>query len=115
MIQSIALPLSQTFTQYAQLGSRLRKHYLAPRVFLCLVSGSFIPPIHRKNLYSLQYSMLPVKRITIGDLWKLLTEEQKPQDFSHTNGHIQPNGVIGGGKKGAKTKGANANGYWWSK
>ncbi|EME78005.1 uncharacterized protein MYCFIDRAFT_145266 [Pseudocercospora fijiensis CIRAD86] len=114
-LKSIALPLSQTFTQYAQLGSRLRKHYLAPRVFLCLVLGQFVPPIHRKNLYSLQYSMLPVKRISITNLWKLLTEEPKPQEFGFTNGHTIPNGVIGAGKKSARTKGANANRYWWSK
>ncbi|KAI5361424.1 Putative N-acetylglucosaminyl transferase component [Septoria linicola] len=113
-LKSIPLPLSHTFSQYAQLGQRLRKHYLSPRVFLCLVSGQFVPPIHRKNLYSLQYSMLPVKRITVGELWQLLTADKKPQEYGHANGHPITNGHIAGGKKlNAKTKGAN--GYWWSK
>ncbi|PIA97271.1 N-acetylglucosaminyl-phosphatidylinositol biosynthetic protein gpi1 [Cercospora beticola] len=112
-LKSIPLPLSQTFSQYAQLGQRLRKHYLLPRVFLCLVSGQFVPPIHRKNLYSLQYSMLPVKRITIGELWQLLTE-QRPVEHGQVNGQPITNGHIGGGKKmNGRLKAAN--GYWWSK
>ena len=96
----MVLPLTQTFSQYAQLGHRLRKHYLSPRVFLCLVSGQFVPPIHRKNLYSLQYSMLPVQRVSIGDLWRLLTDDgrkmgKKGSEFlgmGAANGHV-------GGKK----------------
>ncbi|KAK4611871.1 N-acetylglucosaminyl-phosphatidylinositol biosynthetic protein gpi1 [Fulvia fulva] len=111
-LKSIALPLSQTFSQYNQLGHRLRKHYLSPRVFLCLVSGQFVPPIHRKNLYSLQYSMLPIQRIGIGELWKLLTEERKPNGVVYTNGHIMP--PVGNRKPGGKTKGTT-NGHWWSK
>ncbi|SMR60503.1 unnamed protein product [Zymoseptoria tritici ST99CH_1E4] len=88
-LQSVPLPLSQTFSQYAQLGHRLRKHYLSPRVFLCLVSGQFVPPIHRKSLYSLQYSMLPSQRVSIGQLWKLLTEERKPEGGVVVgNGHL---------------------------
>ncbi|KAM3422151.1 hypothetical protein BST61_g2521 [Cercospora zeina] len=112
-LKSIPLPLSQTFSQYAQLGQRLRKHYLLPRVFLCLVSGQFVPPIHRKNLYSLQYSMLPVKRITIGELWQLLME-QRPIEHGQGNGQPTANGHIGGGKKmNGRIKGVS--GYWWSK
>ncbi|KAK4497483.1 hypothetical protein PRZ48_011934 [Zasmidium cellare] len=111
-LKSIPLPLSQTFSQYAQLGHRLRKHYISPRVFLCLVSGQFVPPIHRKNLYSLQYSMLPVQRVTIGELWQLLTGERKSEGFAHTNGHVGPLPV---GKKGGSGKLKGANGYWWSR
>lgn len=73
LAQSVPLPLTQTFSQYAQLGNRIRKHYFSPGVFLSLVSGQFVPPIHRKNLYSLQYSMLPAQRVSIGELWRLLT------------------------------------------
>lgn len=92
--QSVPLPLSDTFAQYAQLTKRLRKHYLSPRVFLCLVSGQFVPPIHRKNLYSLQYSMLPVRRVGIGELWKLLNEDGEITGWwarwadGEGNGHI---------------------------
>lgn len=63
------------FNEYFQLGTRLRAHYLSPRVFLCLVTGRFVPPIHRKNLYSLQYSMLPAQRAGIGELWSKLMEK----------------------------------------
>jgi phosphatidylinositol glycan class Q protein len=61
------------FHQYFQLGHRIRKHYLSPRVLLCLATGKFVPPIHRKNLYSLQYSMLPARRAGIMDMWHALT------------------------------------------
>lgn len=57
------------FHQYFQLASRIRKHYLSPRVLLCLLTGKFVPPINRKNLYSLQYSMLPAKRAGIMEMW----------------------------------------------
>jgi phosphatidylinositol N-acetylglucosaminyltransferase subunit Q len=61
------------FQQYFQLGLRIRKHYLSPRVLLCLMTGQFVPPIHRKNLYSLQYSMLPARRAGVWDMWRALT------------------------------------------
>ena len=63
------------FNEYFELGNRLRKHYLSLGVFLCLVTGRFVPPIHRKNLYSLQYSMLPARRAGIVELWTKLTEQ----------------------------------------
>jgi len=63
------------FHQYFQLGHRIRKHYLSPRVLLCLATGKFVPPIHRKNLYSLQYSMLPARRAGIMDMWHALTAQ----------------------------------------
>ncbi|KAK1811183.1 pig-Q [Friedmanniomyces endolithicus] len=101
----------KTFSQYAQLGHRLRKHYLSPHVFLCLVSGQFVPPIHRKNLYSLQYSMLPVQRVTISELWGLLRTPKKVDTAAaYANGH-----VVGSGHSKAKQGRAKASeGYWWS-
>jgi phosphatidylinositol N-acetylglucosaminyltransferase subunit Q len=60
------------FHQYFQMGNRLRKHYLSLRVLFCLVTGRFVPPIHRKILYSLQYSMLPARRPGITDIWEAL-------------------------------------------
>jgi phosphatidylinositol glycan class Q protein len=103
--QSVPLPLSQTFSQYAQLGHRLRKHYLSPSVFLCLVSGQFVPPIHRKSLYSLQYSMLPVQRVSIGQLWKLLTEDRKPEGVVVGNGHVAAASMNGKRRKGRNISG----------
>ena len=57
------------FHQYFQMAQRIRKHYLSPRVFFCLLTGKFVPPINRKNLYSLQYSMLPARRAGIMEMW----------------------------------------------
>ncbi|OCK80666.1 N-acetylglucosaminyl transferase component Gpi1 [Lepidopterella palustris CBS 459.81] len=88
VLKSIPLPLRAMFNEYFELGNRLRKHYLSPGVFLCLVTGRFVPPIHRKNLYSLQYSMLPARRAGIVELWTKLTEEDSSSGFRPTtNGY----------------------------
>lgn len=63
------------FDQYFQLGHRIHKHYFSPRVILCLMTGQFLPPIHRKSLYSLQYSMLPAQRAGVVEAWSRLTEK----------------------------------------
>lgn len=70
--QPIPLSFTAMFNQYFQMGNRIRKHYLSPRVLFCLVTGRFVPPIHRKNLYSLQYSMLPATRAGIIEMWEAL-------------------------------------------
>lgn len=75
--QSVPLSFRAMFHSYFELGDRIRKHYFSPSVLLCLASGQFVPPIHRRNLYSLQYSMLPAKRASISDLWKKLTEKEE--------------------------------------
>jgi phosphatidylinositol glycan class Q protein len=69
------------FHQYFQLGHRIRNHYVSPRVLLCLATGKFVPPIHRKNLYSLQYSMLPARRAGIMDMWQALTDTVTPKNI----------------------------------
>ncbi len=74
-LQSVPLTFRAIFHQYFQLGHRIRKHYLSPRVLLCLATGKFVPPIHRKNLYSLQYSMLPAHRAGITEMWHALTAQ----------------------------------------
>ncbi|KAI1435839.1 N-acetylglucosaminyl transferase component [Xylaria sp. CBS 124048] len=71
-LKPVPLKFSAMFHQYFQMGNRLRKHYLSPRVLFCLVTGRFVPPIHRKNLYSLQYSMLPTRRAGVGEIWEAL-------------------------------------------
>ncbi|KAM3070100.1 pig-Q [Clarireedia jacksonii] len=82
-LKSVPLTFRAMFHQYFQLGHRIRKHYVSPRVLLCLATGKFVPPIHRKNLYSLQYSMLPARRAGIMDMWHALTvssEDAKEKD-----------------------------------
>jgi phosphatidylinositol glycan class Q protein len=133
LLHSIPLPLSHTFTQYAHLTHRLRKHYLSPRVFLCLVSGQFVPPIHRKILYSLQYSMLPARRVGVGELWRLLSEDEgggggedgvgfapsaslgaSSFSSSSANKFAGRSSRMGGGSGGGSGSGGGG-GYWWSR
>ncbi|ORY58774.1 Gpi1-domain-containing protein [Pseudomassariella vexata] len=71
-LKPIPLTFTAMFHQYFQMGNRIRKHYLSPRVLFCLMTGRFVPPIHRKNLYSLQYSMLPATRSGIFEMWEAL-------------------------------------------
>ncbi|OAA59213.1 n-acetylglucosaminyl transferase component GPI1 [Niveomyces insectorum RCEF 264] len=68
----IPLSFKAMFHQYFQMAARIRKHYLAPRVLLCLLTGRFVPPINRKILYSLQYVMLPARRAGIAEMWTAL-------------------------------------------
>ncbi|KAJ5103698.1 N-acetylglucosaminyl transferase component [Penicillium argentinense] len=93
--ESIPLPLRAMFDQYFQLGHRLRKHYLAPRVIFCLVTGRFVPPIHRRNLYSMQYSMLPARRAGMADVWAMLTQPKKSSSGSGGSGPIMVGGIGG--------------------
>jgi len=72
-LKSTPLPLGAMFRQYSQLGSRLKRHYVSARVILCLLTGKAVPPIHRRNLYSMQYSMLPTKRAGLVEVWERLT------------------------------------------
>ncbi|KAL2186229.1 Gpi1-domain-containing protein [Thermothelomyces heterothallicus CBS 203.75] len=68
-LKSVPLKFKAMFHQYFQMGQRIRKHYLSPRVLLCLLTGKFVPPLNRKNLYSLQYSMLPARRAGVMEMW----------------------------------------------
>ncbi|KAK4124495.1 Gpi1-domain-containing protein [Parathielavia appendiculata] len=68
-LKSVPLNFKAMFHQYFQMGHRIRKHYLSPRVLLCLLTGKFVPPLNRKNLYSLQYSMLPARRAGVVEMW----------------------------------------------
>ncbi|KAJ5989398.1 hypothetical protein N7481_004608 [Penicillium waksmanii] len=96
-IESIPLPLRAMFDQYFQLGHRLRKHYLAPRVIFCLVTGRFVPPIHRRNLYSMQYSMLPARRAGMVEVWSMLTQPKKTGSGSSGTGSMGGGmGTLGG-------------------
>jgi len=91
MLKSVPLSLRAMFDQYFQLGDRIRNHYLSVKVVFYLATGQFVPPIHRRNLYSLQYSMLPATRADIAEVWKRMTEEKPPP----SNGAIKiPNGFV---------------------
>ncbi|KAJ4293008.1 pig-Q [Collariella sp. IMI 366227] len=68
-LKSVPLNFKAMFHQYFQMGHRIRKHYLSPRVLLCLLTGKFVPPLNRRNLYSLQYSMLPARRAGLVEMW----------------------------------------------
>jgi phosphatidylinositol N-acetylglucosaminyltransferase subunit Q len=64
------------FDQYFQLSEHIRQHYLAFTVVYYLATGQFVPPLPRRNLYSLQYSMLPARRADIKEVWRRLTEQR---------------------------------------
>lgn len=76
-LKPIPLSFTAMFHQYFRMGKRIRKHYLSPRVVFCLVTGKFVPPINRRNLYSLQYSMLPAVRAGILEMWDALNSLPK--------------------------------------
>lgn len=95
------------FYQYFQMGQRIRKHYLSPRVLLCLLTGKFVPPLNRKNLYSLQYSMLPARRAGVMEMWTAvnsLPEPKKRMPVLHVpvlaNGRKFPSNYSGGRSRG---------------
>jgi phosphatidylinositol glycan class Q protein len=96
------------FHQYFQMGNRIRKHYLSPRVLFCLITGRFVPPIHRKVLYSLQYSMLPATRAGIMEMWEALnslpTQKRPVNIYRYGNYSLKvpslPNGRRANGRKG---------------
>ena len=71
-LSSMPLSLREIFAPYFHLGARVRKHYLSPKVVLRLITGRFVPPLGRSEMYGLQYSMLPQHRVTIGEVWKAL-------------------------------------------
>lgn len=91
------------FHQYFQMAHRIRKHYLSPRVLLCLVTGKFVPPINRKDLYSLQYSMLPARRAGIVEMWDALNSATPPRRrpvniLVLANGKRHLNSYVGGSR-----------------
>ena len=77
-LKSVPLPLRSIFHQYFQMADRIRKHYLSPRVLFCLLTGKLVPPLNRKNLYSLQYSMLPDQRAPVHEVWAALSAMPVP-------------------------------------
>jgi phosphatidylinositol glycan class Q protein len=72
-LSSTPLSLREIFAPYFHLGARVRKHYLSPKVVLRLITGRFVPPLGRSEMYGLQYSMLPANRVKVGEVWQALT------------------------------------------
>ncbi|EXJ67113.1 phosphatidylinositol glycan, class Q [Cladophialophora psammophila CBS 110553] len=77
-LSSTPLSLRQIFEQYFQLWARIRRHYLSPTVVFRLLTGRFVPPLGRSQMYGLQYSVLPRQRATIAEVWKSLSENEFP-------------------------------------
>ncbi|KAF7508586.1 hypothetical protein GJ744_009135 [Endocarpon pusillum] len=73
-LSATPLSLYQIFAQYSHLASRIRKHYLSPQVVFRLVTGRFVPPLGRGEMYGLQYSMLPRNRVSVGEVWRGLVD-----------------------------------------
>ena len=72
-LSSTPLSLRAIFAQYFQLAARIQKHYLSIKVLLRLVTGRFVPPLGRGEMYGLQYSMLPRERPSVAEVWSGLT------------------------------------------
>lgn len=108
-VKPIPLSFTAMFHQYFQMGNRIRKHYLSPRVLFCLITGRFVPPIHRKVLYSLQYSMLPARRAGIMEMWDALnslpTKKRPVNIYPYGTNFLNvpnlPNGRRANGRRGA--------------
>ena len=83
---STPLSLRRIFEQYFQLWARIRQHYLSPKVVFRLLTGRFVPPLGRSEMYGLQYSVLPRERATISEVWKSLSESEVP---TTGNGGVQ--------------------------
>lgn len=99
-LSSTPLSLRQIFEQYFQLWARIRRHYLSPKVMLRLLTGRFVPPLGRNEMYGLQYSALPRDRATIGEVWNSLNEPQRqnPQaENSKASSYNESLGVYGNG------------------
>lgn len=77
-LSSTPLSLRQIFEQYFQLWARIRQHYLSAKVVFRLLTGRFVPPLGRSEMYGMQYSVLPRERGTISEVWKSLSETNMP-------------------------------------
>jgi phosphatidylinositol N-acetylglucosaminyltransferase subunit Q len=98
-LSSTPLSLRQIFEQYFQLGNRIRKHYLSAKVIFRLLTGRFVPPLGREEMYGLQYSVLPRQRLGLSETWTLLNEEHKDMGAnggqSHQNGNVNVRASVG--------------------
>ena len=105
-LASTPLSLRDIFAQYFHLGTRVRKHYLSPKVVLRLITGRFVPPLRRGEMYGLQYSMLPRERVSVGEVWKALTDRSIASTLkTYSNGTVpHPNSGLWGNNAAAMGK-----------
>jgi phosphatidylinositol glycan class Q protein len=97
-LSSTPLSIRQIFEQYFQLWARIRRHYLSPKVMFRLLTGRFVPPLGRNEMYGLQYSALPRDRATVGEVWTSLNEtldKGSSTEKSTAPPHNQSLGVYG--------------------
>lgn len=92
-LSSTPLSIRQIFSQYFQLGGRIQKHYFSPKVVFRLLTGRFVPPLGRGEMYGMQYSVLPRERASISEVWKGLFEKDK----DHASNLFGANGSVFGG------------------
>ena len=92
---STPLSLRQIFEQYFQLWARIRQHYLSPKVVFRLLTGRFVPPLGRSEMYGLQYSVLPRERATVAEVWKSLSESDTPVATKGSTGARGQRGQLG--------------------
>jgi phosphatidylinositol N-acetylglucosaminyltransferase subunit Q len=71
-MHSIPIPFRVIFSAYGRVFRRLRLHYLSPEVFLAVITGKPIREIPSKQLYSIQFGMLPKRRKRIKEAWAIL-------------------------------------------
>lgn len=72
------------------------------------MTGKFVPPIHRKSLYSLQYSMLPARRVGVGEVWRMLYGDHVDSKEPTMNGSVHKPAMNGGGKVAQAVQNGNA-------
>ncbi len=65
------ISLSLVFEPYSLLIQGARLHYFSSRTIKKLIVGEFVP-IRRAQLYELLYNMLPIRRVEVKELWKVL-------------------------------------------
>jgi phosphatidylinositol N-acetylglucosaminyltransferase subunit Q len=94
-LSSTPLSLRQIFEQYFQLWGRIRQHYLSPKVVFRLLTGRFVPPLGRSEMYGLQYSVLPRERATISEVWKSLSETEPPATSNESASGRSQKGHLG--------------------
>ena len=87
-LSSTPLSLRQIFEQYFQLWARIHSHYLSPKVVFRLLTGRFVPPLGRSEMYGLQYSVLPRRRATVFEVWKSLSETE-PKHTSNGTANLR--------------------------
>lgn len=118
-VSSHPLSLRQIFEQYSQLGSRIRKHYLSAKVIFRLLTGRFVPPLGREEMYGLQYSVLPRTRIGVAEMWRILNERHGDERGGSSEGsgrrgmgaistvYYSQNGPMSGGGGGVRSVGGS--------